>query len=92
MPTFTVIDGGASPAERAQATAIQDQYYFGPPPHLRAGLHHALIGAVCGLVSLGIFFVVTNDPTSRVADHWPVFVVIGAVIGWFLRFDPNRDH
>ena len=89
-PSFTVIDGSGSPGQRAEAAAIRDQYDFGPPPNLGAGLRHSVIGALCGLVSLSIFFVLS--PTSQVGGHWPVLVLIGALIGWFLRYDPNGDQ
>ena len=80
------------PGQRAEAAAIRDQYDFGPPPNFGAGIRHSVIGALCGLVSLSIFFIFSNSPTSPVGTHWPVFIAIGALIGWFLRFDPNGDQ
>lgn len=65
---------------------------FDWPPTLREGLFKAILGAGCGLLSLGIFFLLGDgDGTSAVADKWFFFVAIGALAGWFLGDSPDAE-
>ena len=63
-----------------------DDTQFGVPPSLLVGFVTSLFGAGAGVLSLVIFFYVWN-PHSYVSAEWLSFVLIGAVMGFFLRLE-----
>lgn len=63
-----------------------DDTEFGIPPSLLVGFVTSLFGAGAGVLSLVIFFYVWN-PDAYVSSEWLGFVLIGAIMGFFLRLE-----
>ena len=70
----------------AQVVDQLDDMEFGVPPSLLVGFVTSLFGAGAGVLSLVIFFYVWN-PESYVSAEWLGFILIGAIMGFFLRLE-----
>jgi len=81
------LNGKSAGFQCDQAGATQ----FGPPPSLLIGLLTGLVGAGAGVISLLIYFKVFQ-PASYVSPNWLIFVIAGAVAGFFLRIEQPFLH
>jgi hypothetical protein len=90
MSELHIIRGGKhnSPKAHSSVVGLQggDVPQFGPPPSLLVGLITGMLGAAVGVVSLLIFFSLWQ-PEPYISTQWLIFVVIGAVFGFFLRVE-----
>ena len=90
MGELQVIKGGEGHTVRDESSASElDQvaeHQFGMPPSLLVGFLTSLIGAGAGIVSLLIHFTLFQ-PESYISPKWLVFVLAGAVAGYFLRVE-----
>lgn len=59
---------------------------LGFPPSLLMGLLTGLVGALVGGVSLPIYFFL-REPHYYVSPEWLIFVLLGAIVGVFLRLE-----
>ena len=59
---------------------------FGPPPTLLVGLITGLLGAGAGVVSLLLYFKLWQ-PESYISQQWLIFVIAGAIVGFYLRIE-----
>ena len=63
-----------------------DDPIFGLPPSRMVGILTGLVGFATGVLSLIIFFFLFR-PDSPITPDWLVFLLIGSVAGYFLRFE-----
>ena len=78
---------GDYPASSMETIVDQlDDEIFGIPPNLRTGLLTAFIGTVAGAFSLPIYFMLW-EPDHYISPEWLVFVALGTITGFFLRFE-----
>lgn len=90
MPELMVVQGGRGRSLKGGTAGTQfeqtDEAQFGPPPSLLVGILTGLVGAGAGIISLLIYFELFH-PASYVAPNWLIFVLAGAVAGFFLRVE-----
>lgn len=82
-------DGKRVPlTERSLASTFQStqDFRFGPPPSLLAGITTSVLGVGASLASLIIFFWLWQ-PGPYISREWLVFAVAGAIIGFFMRLE-----
>lgn len=80
--------------ERDEDVALQyypeydqlDDPIFGLPPSRIVGMLTGLVGLATGVLSLIIFFFLFR-PDSPITADWLVFLMIGSIAGYFLRFE-----
>ena len=60
--------------------------HFGLPPSLLVGIITGLAGTAAGVVSLLVHFKL-YQPETYISQHWLIFVLLGTVIGFFLRLE-----
>lgn len=73
----------SSPASNFRSS---DEFRFGPPPSLLAGIITGLLGTGATLISLMLFFRLWQ-PEPYISPQWLVFVLAGAMIGFFMRLE-----
>lgn len=90
MPTLRVIDNekmkGPAVGDPARIRDQVDDLEFGSPPNLLVGIFTGLLGVIAGILSLAIFFQFWRaDPHT--SPDWLIFVVLGAIAGYFMRIE-----
>ncbi len=63
-----------------------DPMPFGLPTSLLVGAITSLVGAGCGVLSLLLYFRF-QQPESYISQPWLVFVLVGAIVGCFMRLE-----
>ena len=90
MSNLRIVQSGKEPPRNEHNLADNfrspDELQFGPPPSLLSGTITGLLGAAAGVVSLMLFFQLWQ-PEPYVSQEWLIFVVVGAVIGFYMRLE-----
>ena len=90
MSDLRIIQGGkeSPPTHYVSASDFQpaNDVQFGSPPSLLIGTITALLGACAGVASLLVFFTLWQ-PEAYISQDWLIFVLAGACVGFFLRFE-----
>ena len=90
MRDFRVVQGGkdnpTTEPNSPSSLQLADDMQFGPPPSLLVGTITALFGAGAGIASLLLFFTIWQ-PESHISQQWLMFVLAGAILGFFLRLE-----
>lgn len=63
-----------------------DPMHFGRPTSLLVGAITSLVGAGCGVISLLLYFRFLQ-PESYISQQWLIFVLVGAIVGFFMRLE-----